>query len=406
MNNPENAPDKNKSKVHAQTRDENFGPEVVDRSAPTSTALSVKDRSLANGRQKAILKKKKLSWRNIPWELLILLSPLLLFVALLAADPTAIHLLQAQYARTDAQQIDQYTAALKIRKDPEVLVQRAWAKYYTDYAGEFSDLEEARLLGAESGTIIYEMAVARAHDQGIDDRTIGLLCDSGKQSIKHFNKFPVDVTEDATTFNRTIYGLIACGKFKDAEKFLKTPPHTFYGNGERTLFGALLKREAEDFNGASTDLSECAGEMHPVYAAEPACFQALMALDVKDPKNASEWLNYSSNFKIRSYDWLVDYIAAWTAFENGDLKGAQLKSTGVINYLTDSRPAIVGLNGLAASHLLKANVLKKQGRIQQATIEFARFTECKNKGYTGKVLIPKPYRAWIAATHPNSKTEK
>ena len=405
-NAPENAPHKNKSKEQTQTRTAHTrGPEVVDHTDATQTAVSVKDQLPANYRQqsqKSQSKKKKLSWKNMPWEFLILLSPIFMLIVLLVTDPTAHHLFLEQFDESGAKRLNVLDSVLKIRKDPEVLVQRAWANHSKDTAAELSDLEEARQLGSNSGPITWQMASARANAVGVDKETIGLLRESARQSVKHFQAFPVDVTVDATTFCRSIYGLIACGEFKEAENLLKTPPHTFYGKGERAFFGALLKREAGDTGGATTDLTESETKMHANYYNEPPCFQVLMALDAHEGKNASDLLEYFNNYRYRSYDWFVDYASAWTAFENGDLKLAHQKAIKTITSFNGEQAGIVGLNGLAAAHLLEANIFAKEHRMKQASVEFAQYTELKNKGCTGKLLIPMPYRKWIHASHPGS----
>jgi hypothetical protein len=324
-----------------------------------------------------------------------------MLIVLLVTDPTAYRLFQGQFERSELKRLDILTSVLNVRKDPEVLVQRAWANYSGDTAAQLSDLREATRLGANSGPITWYMASARANAIGVDSETVGLLRESARQSIKHFQAFPVDVTSDATSFCRSVYGLIACGEFKEAESLLKTPPHTFYGKGERALFAALLKREAGDTDGATTDLTESESKMHLNYYNEPPCFQVLMALDAHEGKNAAELLEYFHTYPYRSYDWLVDYVGAWTAFENGDLKGAHQKAIKVLTSFNGEQAGIVGLNGLAATHLLEANIFAKQDRMKQAATEFAKYTELKSKGSTGKLLIPMPYRKWIDTTHPD-----
>jgi hypothetical protein len=89
----ENAPDKNKSKAQTQAKTAHTrGPEVVDHPDATQAAVSVKDQPLANYRQqsqKSQSRKRKLSWKSIPWEFLILLSPIFMLIVLLVTDPTA-----------------------------------------------------------------------------------------------------------------------------------------------------------------------------------------------------------------------------------------------------------------------------------------------------------------------------
>lgn len=350
--------------------------------------------------------RKKLRWQKIHWELIVLIAPLAMLIFLLVSDGTTVHVLKAQFAGSLEQATSEYAEALKIRKDPELLVEKAWMeKANGDSEAENEDLIAASRAGARSSDISYDMAVVRANREGIDSKTLGLLRETASLAINHLRRFQLDVTDDAMNLNRSIYSLVACGEYKTASAILKTAAHSRYGDGDKLFFGGVLARETGSIEDAEANLDLSTGETNLDYSYDPQCFEALLSLDKGDPTAAAEHLSsiYSSSSRTVYPSWLMGYTEAWIALEKKDFKKADTETTKIIRTFTENeRPGIVGLNSLAASYLLKAHILEQRGDKAQAVINFANFTELKRKGVTGKLLIPKPYRTWINADLKNA----
>ncbi len=341
-------------------------------------------------------KKTNFFRRNILVTLSFL--PLALAALCLLVDRAAWPTMKAEYFdHKEALAIADYSQALKIRRDPEVLLKRADVyEHMRQQAPRIADLQEAVALGINDGQVIYETALARVQTVGIDEKTRRLL----RSVIEHHKVRPFNIFDQPS--ETALYAgeaLIAAGDYRTVFENSQTAPYNTFSQSEQEFFKGIAYRELGQVDKAESMLKMAADNPSPysTFEMNAQAFRVFLALDRGDVKEAAQ--RYKDVIPADGYGWnsVHDSVQSWLLYQKGYYKPALAKANQIEHDLSGEYRSIVSLNALASAHLLKAHIYLQQHKNDLAAVQFELY---KQNPTSGKILIPKPYRKWINKVDP------
>jgi hypothetical protein len=270
-------------------------------------------------------------WHTVPKMFWISLLPIFVFPLLFLADPTSRMYFDARHTEDPEQALRLYDKALAIRRDKEVVLERAETAFENSLLDEaersYSELVDG---GIKRSDPYYYLAVVRANKHAPMSDVLALLRKGATIASRHASMIDVltPSSDEPDMLIRCTYSLMLCGDSEAAFKLADS-----YGGPMRDMdvVKAFALRSLGRPGDAERLVKDLSYSRVRILDSELYLLRGLLALDRNDFTAAEKNLKW-----LERYDYnnalFPEYFSAAIAFQRGNYDAALKATDKILSY--------------------------------------------------------------------------